>query len=292
MVRIAEVRSRGCWLAMMVVACCFGTRAAAAQGVGYSRWRIGIGAAFGVPTGWVQVRERAIEGTRLDFRRDLGVRRDHSFHLRMEYRPRPGDGFGITISSWALRGTTILPTDVIFNGTTLASGSTLETHTDFPDFIRVDIEGWRRIARLGGRGSLAGSLGLTAVLLTYRMSGTEAPNSAGHETKEDFVTQELPVPIVGSRLSYPLGGRVALSAVLSGGYLPWVNSLRREGGEVRITQWQADLNVGAESKVGPGTYLVAALRFSDFTQREKSREDGNDIHLRSTLLVLGIARGF
>jgi hypothetical protein len=276
----------------MVIAFCFGSRAAMAQGVGYSRWRIGIGAAFGAPTGWIQVRERAIEGTRLDFRRDLGVRRDHSFQLRMEYRPRPDDGFGITISSWALRGVTILPAEVIFNGTTLASGSTLETHTDFPDFIRVDIEGWRRIARPGGRGSLAGSLGLTAVLLTYRMRGTEAPNSVGQETKEDFVTQELPVPIVGLRLRYPVGSRLALSAALSGGYLPWVNSLRREGGEVRMTQGHADLDVGTESEVGHATHLVAALRFSDFTQREKSREDGNDIHLRSTLLVLGIARGF
>jgi hypothetical protein len=210
----------------------------------------------------------------------------------VEYRPRLGDGFGITVSSWTLRGSTILPADVIFNGTTLAGGSTLTTRTSLPHFMRVDIDGWRRISRLGGRGSLSGSVGLTAVLLTYTMNGTESPKSVGHETKEDFVTQELPVPIVGSRLRYPLGSRVALSAALSGGYLPWVNSLRREGGEVRITQGHADADLGADLELNRVLHLVASARLTEFTQREKSREDGNYIHLRSALLVLGITRDF
>lgn len=279
-------------LAALLFLCFTGGRAVMAQGSAESRWRVGIGSALGVPTGWVQVRERAIEGTRLDFRHDLGIRRDHFFDLRVEYHPRPAAGFGITVSSWALRGAAILPANVVFNGTTLAGGSTLTTRTDFPQFIRVDIEGWRRISTLGGRGSLVGSLGLTAVLLTYEMSGTETANSAGHETKEDFVTQELPVPVVGLRLRYPLGGRVALVTALSGGYLPWVNSFRREGGIVRITQGHADLDVGTELAIGSGMHILAGARFSEFTQREKSREDGNDIRLRSNLLVLGIARGF
>lgn len=287
-----ELRSPSCGLALMVVVCCFGRGAVAAQDGGYSRWRMGIGAAFGAPTGWVQVRERAIEGTRLDFHRDLGVRRDHSFQLRVEYRPRPGDGFGITVSSWALRGSTVLPADVTFNGTTLAGGSVLTTRTDFPGFIRVDMEGWRRIAALGRRGSVVGSLGLTAVLLNYTMSGTESPNSVGHETKEDFVTQELPVPIVGLRVRYPLGSRVALSAAISGGYLPWVNSLRREGGVVQISQRHTDLDLGTELSVNPAMQIVAGARLSEFAQREKSREDGNYIYLRSALLVLGIVRAF
>jgi hypothetical protein len=292
MVRVTELRSPAWWLALMVIACGCGSRSVAAQGGSYSRWRIGIGAAFGAPAGWVQVRERAIEGTRLHFRRDLGVRSDHSFQLHVEYRRRPGDGFGVTVSSWTLRGAAILPADVLFNGTTLAGRSTLITRTDFPHFIRVDMEGWRRISKLGRRGSLAGSLGLTAVFLTYTMSGTESPKSIGHETKEDFVTQELPVPIAGLRLHYPLGGRLTLSAAISGGLLPWVNSLRREGGMVRITQGHADSDLCAELAVNRELHLLADARFSEFTQREKSREDGNDIHLRSTLLVLGIARDF
>jgi hypothetical protein len=238
------------------------------------------------------VRERAIEGTRLDFRRDLGVRRDHFLDLRVEYRPRPDDGFGITVSSWTLRGTTILRANVIFNGTTLAAGHPLTTRTDFPHFIRIDIEWWRRISTLGGRGELDGNLGLTAVLLTYKMGGTESPSSVGHETKEDFVTQELPVPIIGVRLRYPLGGRAALTAALSGGYLPWVDSFRQEGGEVRITQGHADIAVGTDLVISPSTHVLAGVRLSDFAQREKSREDGNDIHLRSNLLVLSVARGF
>ncbi len=279
-------------LTALLFACFAGSRAVAAQAVSGSRWRIGVGAALGAPSGWVQVRERAIEGTRLDLRHDLGVTRDHFFDLRVEYSPGHYDGFALGISSWTLRGTAMLPADVIFNGTTLAGGHTLTTHTDFPNFVRVDLEGWRRLSTLGGRASLSGTLGLTAVLLTFRMSGPESPNSVGHESKEDFVTQELPVPILGLRLRYPVGSRVALSARLSGGYLPWVNSLRREGGEVRITQEHIDIDVGTELMIASNLQLLSGLRFSDFTQREKSREDGNDIHLRSTLLAVGIAHGF
>jgi hypothetical protein len=279
-------------LAALLFPCLIGSRAVAAQSVSGSRWRIGVGAAVGTPSGWVQVRERAIEGTRLGLRHDLGVTRDHFFDLRVEYSPHPDAGFGLGISSWTLRGTVMLPADVIFNGTTLASGHTLTTHTDFPHFVRIDLEGWRRLSTLGDRASLTGTLGLTAVLLTFKMSGTESPNSVGHESKEDFVTQELPVPILGMRLRYPVGSRVALSARLSGGFLPWVNSLRREGGEVRITQGHFDIDVGTDVIIASNLQLLSGLRVSDFRQREKSREDGNDIHLRSTLLVVGIAHGF
>ena len=90
----------------------------------------------------------------------------------------------------------------------------------------------------------------------------------------------------------PVGSRVALSARLSGGFLPWVNSLRREGGEVRITQGHFDIDVGTDVIIASNLQLLSGLRVSDFRQREKSREDGNDIHLRSTLLVVGIAHGF
>jgi hypothetical protein len=279
-------------LAALLFPCLVVSRALTAQNVTESRWRIGVGAGIGVPSGWVEVRERAIEGTRLHFRHDLGVARDRLFDLRVEYSPRPDDGFGLGISSWTLRGAMTLPGNVTFNGTTLAAGHTLTTRTGFPDFVRIDLEGWRRLSTLGGRASLAGSLGLTAVLLTFRMSGTETPNSVGHETKEDFVTQELPVPIVGIRLRYPVGSRVALSASFSGGYLPWVNSLRREGGEVRITQGHIDMDVGADVTIAPTLHVLSGLRVSDFTQREKSREDGNDIHLSSTLLVVGVVHGF
>ncbi|HEU4586693.1 MAG TPA: hypothetical protein VFR95_13145, partial [Gemmatimonadaceae bacterium] len=97
---------------------------------------------------------------------------------------------------------------------------------------------------------------------------------------------------LGMQLRYPVGSRVALSARASGGYLPWINSLRREGGEVRVTQGHIDIDVGTELMLAPGLKLLSGFRISDFMQRETSREDGNDIHLRSTLLVVGIVHGF
>ena len=279
-------------IALLFVVLFLGAPAARAQIDSHSSWQIGIGAALGVPDGWVQVREGEIGGTRLRFRRDLHVTRVHAFELRAEYRPRPSTGIGLTVASWALNGTTRLPADVLFNATTLAGGSLLTTRTDFPHFIRITIEGWRRIASLGGDGSLSGSVGLTATLLTFEMHGTEAPNSVGHESREDFVTQELPVPVVGFRARYSVTSRVAASVGLSGGYLPWINSLRLEGGEVRITQSHAEADIGAAYAIRPSLRVTAGFRYSDFIQREKSREDGNDIHLRAALLTLGFAHSF
>lgn len=270
----------------------FSAAAAPAQSSSQPTWQIRIGAALGTPDGWIQVREREIEGTRLRFRRDLNVRRVHTFELRAEYHPRPGSGFGLTLTSWALNGTATLPADVLFNGTTLAGGTALTTDTDFPDFVHITIDAWRRLSQIGNGGCLSGSVGLTAVLLTFYLSGTVAPTSMGHETKEDFVTQELPVPVVGLGLRYPISSRVTASAALSGGYLPWVNSLRREGGEVRLTQSHLDFYIGADFAITPSLHLLGGLRGSDFTQREKSREDGNDIHLSSSLLSFTVVYRF
>jgi hypothetical protein len=63
-----------------------------------------------------------------------------------------------------------------------------------------------------------------------------APGSTGDEMKEDFVTQELPIPLLGVALDYPFTDRLHLISSLNGAYLPRVNSLRKEGGEVTLTQ--------------------------------------------------------
>ena len=270
----------------------FGAASLPAQSTEPPKWQIGFGAALGTPGGWIQVREWDIEGTRLRFRRDLNVARIHELELRAEYHARPGRGIGLTLASWALNGSTRLPADVLFNGTTLAGGSILTTRTDFPNFLRITLDGWWPLARLGRHGSVSWSVGLTAVLLNFRLKGTEAPTSVGHEPKEDFLTQELPVPIVGIRVRYPFSGRMAASAALSGGYLPWVNSLRSEGGVVRLTQSHADLDIGVEYAVTRSSRVVGGFRFTDFTQREKSREDGNDINLRASLLTATVLHRF
>ncbi len=255
-------------------------------------WRITLGAQLGTPTGWVQVRENEIEGTRLDLRRDLHITRLPVLELHIARHPERRTGLELTLTGYRLAGSTRLERDVLFNGSTLAGGTTLDTRTGFSRFLRIDLAARRRLLAFGPGGSVSASVGLTAVLLTFELRGTLAPTTVGRETKEDFLTQELPVPIVGLAARTPLGRRFAIRATFSGGYLPWVNSLRREGGEVQLTQSHGDIELGAEYVLTSTLHLVGGYRATTFTQRERSREDGNDIHLRGSLFKVGVARGW
>lgn len=240
------------------------------------------------PTGWVQVREREIEGTRLWFQPDLSVRHTHAYEIGGAYHLSDRTTFRLTVASNALDGRVTLPNDVTFNGATLAGGSTLVTRTHFPNFLRMTLTGERRLASIGGRGTLSGSAGLTFVFLTFELQGTLAPTSAGRETKEDFVTQELPVPLVGLRLEYPLARRVSVVAAVDGGLLPWVNSLRSEGGTVQLKQSHLDLALELAYALTRSLQLDVGYSGTHFAQFERSHEDGNDIRLGEDAVRAGV----
>lgn len=175
--------------------------------------------------------------------------------LAMKYRWGAHGALRFVLQSYALDGTTTLSGDVLFNGATLAGGTTLETRTHFPSFLRATLTGERELAAVG-RGRFSASAGLTFVSLMFELQGTLAPTTASQETHEDFVTQELPVPVLGLALAHPLTGRLDARASALVGYLPWVNSLRHEGGVVSLRQRHLevalDLHVHAD--------LVAARR--------------------------------
>ena len=44
------------------------------------------------------------------------------------------------------------------------------------------------------------------------------------------------MPLLTLRIELPIGGALSLTSVVTGGWLPSVNSLRSEGGVVRISQ--------------------------------------------------------
>jgi hypothetical protein len=234
------------------------------------------------------VREGEIEGTRLQLQHDLGVRHTHAFEIGAAYYLSGRTAFRLTVASTALNGRTTLPGDVLFNGATLAGGSTLVTRTDFPHFVRVTLTGERRLALIGSGGALSGSAGLTFVALTFALQGTLAPTSAGRETKEDFVTQELPVPLVGLRLEYPLARRVSAVASIGGGALPWVNSLRSEGGTVMLKQSHLDLGLGLAYALTGSLRLDVGYSGTHFAQFERSHEDGNAIRLGEHAVRIGV----
>jgi hypothetical protein len=105
---------------------------------------------------------------------------------------------------------------------------------------------------------------------------------------EDFYLQELPVPLLGIRLAYPLGGRLSVAASRTGGLLPRVNSGRKEGGTVFLQQSHADAELGLTYALTAALRLEASDRLTYFTQHELSHEDNNaflllDHGLRLTL---------
>lgn len=264
------------------------SRAASAQADAPRRWTIGMAAEYGAPAGWVQVREGGLEGTRLRLRPDLGVRSTHTFALDVALPASDRAAWRLSIESLALDGAVTLPRDVLFNGATLQGGTRLTTATHFPSFVRATAAWERRLARPAG-GRLDATLGLTFDFLTFELHGTLAPGSNTRETREDFLTQELPVPLVGLRLERPLGGRVSLRVEADGGWLPRVNSLRREGGTVTLEQRQGDLGADIVVAVGRRTSLTGGGRLRWYEQDEQSREDGNRISLRSAALRAGAA---
>ena len=255
-------------------------------------WEIAASGSVGIPSGWVKVGENQVAGTRLHFRGDLGIDTSGSAELRVGYHLDSLQTLRLSLQTIFLDGTTTLSRDVFFNGTTLERGTRLETQTDFPDFFRATITYERSLLPLGEHGMLYGSAGLTYVLLTFRVKGTLAPTSRGHETKEDFLTQELPVPIIGTRANYPIAEHLDGVFAVSGGYLPRVDSLRSEGGDVKLNQAHVDLDLALAYAFSANLSLEGGYRYTYFFQLEKSREDDNVILLSDNALRLSLVYAF
>lgn len=245
----------------------------------------------GDPGGWVQVRENDIAGTRLDIARDLNVGHMRTLRLRAVKHFSDVGELHLGLSASTLDGSTAISDPVTFNGTTVAPGP-LKTITHFQDFLALDASYWCRLHAFDNGGGLWGSAGLTFVLLNFRLQGTIAADSVGNELKEDFYVQELPVPTIGLHFRYPFMNGWSLTADATAARLPWVDSLRSEGGEVRVAQTNEDEDLGVEYDFSSRWDATAYVFHSYFAQHERSGEDGNAIHLRSTGVGIGVGYRF
>ena len=81
-------------------------------------------------------------------------------------------------------------------------------------------------------------------------------------------------------------------ASLGGGYLPWINNFRREGGTVAISQSEGWASLGARFAVAANVAIDAALRYVTIGQHEKSTEDGNDFQMSATTVALALIGKF
>ncbi|MEI7037614.1 hypothetical protein [Fulvimonas yonginensis] len=253
-------------------------------------WQVTLAAQQGWAGGWIRVRENAVPATRLRLNDDLGV--DHMQSLRLlAWTPLGAAGeLHLGLVTHRLDGSARVDTPVYFNGTVVAPGR-LDTVTHFQDFIELDAGYWHHLTDVG-RGSLWGSLGARYVMLDFRMRGTIAADSPGHELKEDFYVQELPVPMLGLHLRYPLRDALQLAADASWGRLPWVDSLRTEGGQVRLAQTDSEEQVALAYRLNAHWQLAAYAFHTEFAQDERSREDGNAVYLHDSGVGVSAQYGF
>lgn len=244
-------------------------------------WHVSLAAEQGWAGGWIRVRENDVPATRLRLNDDLGANHMQSLRL-LAWTPLGDVGeLHLGLTTHRLDGSAQFAAPVYFNGTKVAPGR-LDTATHFQDFIELDASYWRRLADVGRGGSLWGSLGARYVMLNFKLDGAIAADSPGHELKEDFYVQELPVPMLGLHLRYPLSDVLQLTADASWGRLPWVNSLRTEGGEVRLAQTDSEEQVALAYRADPHWRFTAYVFHTEFAQDERSREDGNAVYLHDS----------
>jgi hypothetical protein len=98
----------------------------------------------------VQVRENALQGTRLRLRPDLAVKTLSGWDVQVACRTGRSSALGLDLASSTLDGRTTVAGPVLFNGATLAGGTPLRTRVRFPDFLRLTVLYHRVLARPGG----------------------------------------------------------------------------------------------------------------------------------------------
>ena len=141
-----------------------------------SPWELSVGGQVGVPRGYVQVRENQIRGTRLQLHRDLGIDTSESLTLGAAYHLTALDALRLTFDSVFLYGSSRLPTEVEFNGTTLRAGTDIDTR---PEFFRLTALYERRLLALG-RGAI--SRGTSASRMSFSPSNSTAPSLRARRT--------------------------------------------------------------------------------------------------------------
>jgi len=243
-----------------------------------SHWEISLDGRVGVPAGSLQVMETTVVGTRLRLRKDLGIEMSEALEASVAYRITPWDAVRVTALHYFLDGSSTVNRPVAYNGEILGPGR-LDSNLDFSRFS-LDYE--RLLFQAPDGLKLTGSLGLTYVSLETTVN----------RNPENFTRQELPVPILGLRLVYPLSPRLGLTASVSGGGLPRVDSLRQEGGTIYLRQSHADTGLALTYAFSPKLEASAGYHFAYFFQRETSHEDDNRIELIDHAFRAGLTLRF
>src|SRR5262245_35588104 len=240
----------------------------------FGRWELTLGSRIGAPIGHLQVGESfggsSTPGTRLNLS-TLGIHVSETIEAGAAFHFTPDDALRGTALYTFLRGDSTPTKSVFYNGEEFKPGA---LHAN-ADFWRLDLAYERALWR-SPADELIGNLGFAFVFFNPTL---RKPGHKGSEDSEDFYRQELPVPIAGLRWSHVLGEHWLLRLGISGGGLPRVDSLRKEGGTVYLQQSHADADAGLVYRWRGGMELEVGYHFTYFFQHEKSHEDDNLIEL-------------
>lgn len=243
-----------------------------------------LGMAQGTPGGMIQVRENNVEGTALPIGPELGINHVQHVNFGLSKSISSGRKLIFNLDLARMHGETVYAQPVYFNGVQLAPGYPLTSDASWMENWQVTGLYRQQLYASSGGMRLDGEIGFTYVGLTYSLQGhpvgSATPNElSGDRTKEDFITQELPVPQFGLHFSYPLHAGIYLDAEFIGGHLPRLYSLRNEGGKVYVTQTNQESRLGLTYHWTWGLLLGFGWYDRYFMQYEDSAEDGNYIRL-------------
>jgi len=210
-----------------------------------SRWEVSVDGRVGAPSGYVKVGEVDSHGTRLRLRGDLGIDVSEAVEGNLALRLTPRDTIRGTLLYYFLDGSTTINRPITYNGPTFPPGH-LSSNLDF---YRLSLSYDRQFVTVPGGGVLTGSIGLTYVSL----------DAVVHGNHEDFYRQELPVPIAGFHFDYPVLDRLSLTASVSGGALPRVDSLAERGGHGLSEPEPRGCRARAQLCARPGVAVTCGL---------------------------------
>jgi hypothetical protein len=227
--------------------------------------------------GFVQVRETTTEGTRLPLK-DLGLDSAEAFSLLLDQRLTDDSRLSWRARWFQAAGSSSFDHEVVFNAVSYEANTTIRSRAELGDLtFHYECD----LFHFAEGGSLALLAGCKFTYLNFVMRGTEAADTSGHDQKEDFWKQSLPLPSLGLRVDWPLTPTQRLYAEgFAWRAIGW-NTLRSEGGTVWLTQDDFEASAGWTWRFQPKWELTVGARFDYLAIDEQSHEDGNVILMRS-----------
>jgi hypothetical protein len=256
------------------------------------------------PGSIVRVREFDREGTGLHFGA-LGMNLSNMYNLDFNAWINELNGVHFHFRYFDLGGDGFSKRPVLFNGTVIAGGQTLRSRP--APWLSMGLYYERRLTPLyrpweqnwaeAFRGwDTAAAIGLEYTYINFEIPGAAiAAVSRGHETKEDFYHQEVPMPTVMLDLTRKAGEDFTFEASAKLNWINRWNSLRNEGGTVWASQdgeeFHLKLYYANRQWFGPIEPMLGFFAYR-YTQLEDSHEDGNFIRWSSFGPEFGLACEF